>query len=231
MRHEKDPWMQDIFSIYDKMRTRAEGDFYFAECNGLKMKVHKSVYTPDQFSDSTYFSKELSLIVKDSSLLEIGTGTGIIGISCALKGANVFLVDVNPEAVKVAKENSLIYHFNIPVIVSDVYDSLNNQKFDYIFWSHPYNNWSEPVNDPLLKTGLDYNYNSLRKYISEARKHLTTNGKLLLGTGNTADLGTILKIADENKFRVRILKASEMPLAFGDKNKIINMILQFDSYD
>jgi release factor glutamine methyltransferase len=224
-------WMKQIFAIYDKMRARAIGDYYEAECNGLKLKVHKNVYSPDQFSDSTFFSNELPKIVANKSLLEIGAGTGIIGISCALNGAKVVMTDINPDAINVAKENVKSHDLNIPIIKSDIYDSLGvDEKFDYIFWSHPYNNWSEPVEDMLLRSGLDYKYNSLKKYIEGAKNHLTPNGRLLLGTGNSADLETMVKLADENNYSIRILKAGEMPLAFGDYGRIINMIFQFDPY-
>lgn len=225
-------WIQQVFAVYDKMRNRTTGDSYNAECNGLIFKVHKNVYSPDQFSDTTYFSKELPKIVKNSSLLEIGTGSGAIGIFCALEGAKVALTDINPDAVMVAKENAEKYNLNIQIKESDIYDSLGaDEKFDYIFWSHPYNNWNEPVEDMLSKSGLDYGYNSLKKYIEGAKNHLTAKGKLLLGTGNTTDIETIVKIAHENGYSIRILKASEMPLAFGDKSRIINMIFQFDKYE
>ncbi len=227
-----DSWMQQVFAVYDRMRSRAQGDYYTAECNGLVFKVHKNVYSPDQFSDTTYFSKELPKIVGDSYLLEIGTGTGAIGIFCALNGANATLTDINPDAVKTARENAKAQNLDIPVKESDMYDALSiDEKFDFIFWSHPYNNWDEPVEDMLMRSGLDYHYNSLRKYIKGAKDHLTSNGKLLLGTGNSADIETIVSIAHENNYSVSILRASKMPLDFGDEARIINMIFQFDSYD
>ena len=222
-------WMQQIFEIYDRMRNRGDSEIYEVECNGLNLKVHKNVYSPDLFSDSIWFSNELPGIVCHESLLEVGTGTGIIGISCALNGAKVVLTDVNPDAVGVAKENAKRYDPNIQVREGDIYDPVDaGEKFDYIFWSHPYNNWDEPVEDMLLRSGLDHNYEGLRKYIKGASSHLKPNGKLLLGTGNTADLPTIVKVANENGYSIRILKASEMPLAVGDKGRIINMIFQFD---
>lgn len=227
-----DSWMQQVFAIYDKMRNRAKGDYYTANCNGLVFKVHKNVYSPDQFSDTTYFSKELPQIVGNGSLLEIGTGTGAIGIFCALNGAKTTLTDINTDAVKTAKENAKSQNLNILIKEGDMYDALNiDDKFDFIFWSHPYNNWDEPVENMLMRSGLDYHYNSLRKYIEGAKNHLTPQGKLLLGTGNSADIETIVKIAHENNYSIKILRASKMPLAFGDNARIINMIFQFDSYD
>ena len=223
-------WMQQIFAIYDRMRAR--GEIYEVECNGLTLKVQKNVYSPDMFSDSLLFSTELPKIVGQKSLLEIGTGTGIIGIACALNGAKVVLTDVNPDAVQVARENAKRYDPTIQVMEGDMYAPLNaDEKFDFIFWSHPYNNWDEPVEDMLLRSGLDYNYEALRKYIKGASQHLAPNGKLLLGTGNTADIETIVKVAHENGYSIRILKASEMPLAIDDTGRIINMIFQFDRYE
>lgn len=223
-------WMNQIFVIYKLMRERAKEEFYTAKCNELEFKVHKNVYSPDQFLDTSFFSKELPKIVGKSSLLEVGTGTGAIGIFCALNGADVTLTDINPDAVKTARINAQKYGLNLDVRESDIFDALKkDEKFDYIFWSHPYNNWPETVEDMLLKSGLDYNYNSLTKYIEDSKNHLNANGKLLLGTGSSADINSILNIASKNDYSISLVKASGMPLAYGTKSKIINMIFQFNS--
>ncbi len=229
---QQTPWMNNIFRIYDRMERRARKGSYFVNCNGLQLLVHKSVYAPDMFSDSSYFAEELPKIVGTGSLLEIGTGTGVIGISCALRGARVTATDINLLALDSASGNAIRNNAFKKMVLkeSDIYDSLGNMKFDFIFWSHPYNNWNEKVKTNLLRTGLDYKYESLRKYIEGARHHLNPEGRLLLGTGNTADLKSIVEIAYENQFLPRVLCASEAPLATGNKSKIINMIMQFDDF-
>jgi methylase of polypeptide subunit release factors len=223
----------EISRIYIEMRNRP----FEVRCIGLKLKSTSDVYAPDMFSDSAYFATELPKIVGQKSLLEIGTGTGIIGISCALNGANVVATDINLSAVKVAMTNIKTYSKKIEekngkmeVFHGDVYDmlALKEKEFDFIFWSHPYNNWPEPVTDMLLRSGRDHNYVGLLRYITGAKKHLKPDGKLLLGTGTTADIETIVQDANETNYSMRVFTAKQMPLAVGSGIMLTNMIVQFD---
>lgn len=225
---QDDMWMDRVMKVYGRMKEKGEYGIYGVVCNGISLQVHPNVYSPVEFSDSAWFATELPKIVEQNSLLEIGTGTGIVGISCALAGAKVVASDVNSDAVLIAKENVSHHSLRIDVRQGDVYSALQpDERFDYIFWSHPYNNWPTPVDNMLLQSGLDYNYESLKKYIKGAKDHLTPKGKLLLGTGNTADVETILKIADENGYVIQILSMSTMPLAKNGDVCITNMIVQF----
>jgi release factor glutamine methyltransferase len=227
---EKKEWMQKIFRIYEEMKKKGENGPYEINFGGLNFKAHPTVYAPPFFTDSLWFSKELSAIVGQKFLLEIGTGMGVIGISCALNGARVVLTDINPDAVKIARENAEIHKVKAEVREGDLYSPIrNDEKFDFIFWAHPYNNWDSPVEDILLRTGLDYNYEGLKGYIEGAKKHLTPTGKLLLGTGDTADIETITSVAKKNGYSIKVLTKAKMPLDVGEKGEITNMILQFDS--
>ncbi|MFC1710753.1 methyltransferase [Nanoarchaeota archaeon] len=225
---EKQKWMNNIFGIYKEMKEKSKRGSYEINFNGIDIIVFPDVYAPQFFSDSKWFSKELPKIIGKKSLLEIGTGTGIIGISCALKGAKVVLTDINSEAAKNAVTNVKKQNLSISVRIGNIYGPLKkNEKFDFIFWSHPYNNSDKPIEDMLMRSGFDHNYKGLKSYIRKAKNYLTPQGKLLLGTGSTADLKTIKKVADEAGYFIRILKKSEMYLGFDKKDKITNMIVQF----
>lgn len=79
---------------------------YILNCEGIELTVLKNVYTPNQFTDSQWFAQVVSKIVKRRSFLEIDTGTGIIAIKCAMKGAKVLATDVNPAAVNNVRLNA-----------------------------------------------------------------------------------------------------------------------------
>lgn len=112
----------------------------------------------------------------------------------------------------------------------DVYGPIGvNETFDYIFWNHPFNNWHEKPEDMLLRAGFDYHYEGLRKYISQAKQHLNSNGKLLLGTGNFADSDCIERIANENSYKISIIAQTTLPLRKDERNEFENkyLILEF----
>jgi tRNA1(Val) A37 N6-methylase TrmN6 len=222
---ELDQWYERIFEIYDDMGSRVSP--YSAICNDILISVLPGVYAPRFFTDSLWFAQEVPRIVESRSLLEIGTGTGIIAVSCALNGAPVVATDVNPAAIVNAKENAAKHRVQIDIRQGSVYEPVGfNERFEYIFWAHPFNNWPEPVTDMLLRSGFDYRYNDLTAYIAGARDHLCENGRLLLGSGNTADLETIASIARGNAFEVGILKSIKMPLAEWGSESIEYMLLE-----
>lgn len=118
---EKEKWMKNISEIYEAMRKESKNGKYGAKIGDFVLVVHPNVYAPQFFSDSLWFSNELPKIICEKSLLEIGTGTGIIGISCALNGAKVTLTDINSDAVKNAGDNVEKYNLNIPVKEGNLY--------------------------------------------------------------------------------------------------------------
>jgi release factor glutamine methyltransferase len=222
---ERKDWYKHIFDIYDRMRAKSKKGAYDVEFGGLTLTVLPEVYSLLFFSDTLWFARQISKIVGAKSLLEIGTGTGAIALLCAKNGARVVATDINTHAVKNAKFNARRCQVDISVREGDMYAPIKgDEKFDYIFWSHPFNNWKEPVEDLLLQSGLDYGYKGLEKYISEAKKHLNKNGKLLLGTGDTADLETIASFAHKNGYKMKLLNEIEIPIETGSISTIKDLI-------
>jgi len=223
---ELEDWKRSIYDIYDRMRDKAQKP-YEIEYGGIILDVLPNVYAPEFFDDSLWFAKQLQEIVGDKSLLEIGTGTGIIAVFCAKNGAKVVATDINQDAVKNAPLNAERHKLDISVKEGDVYDALSpDEKFDFIFWAHPCNAWDVETN-MLLASGIDPLYQSLRKYIAGARDHSTPGGKLLLGTGDSADLKLIDAIAKDNGYSLKLLREINQPLEPGKDNRINDLIYEF----
>ena len=68
------------------------------------------------------------------SVLDVGTGSGILSISASLLGAStVNAYDIDPTAVRIAKENAEINgRHNITVGVSDLLSGVEHKKYDLI---------------------------------------------------------------------------------------------------
>lgn len=65
--------------------------------------------------------------------------------------------------------------------------------FDCIFWNHPFhkgNNFENIVE----RASFDPLYEGLESYIRDGHSFLKRNGKLLLGSGNFADLDEVRRI-------------------------------------
>ena len=73
-------------------------------------------------------------VTKDCSVLDIGTGSGILSISASLLGAGrVNAYDIDPTAVRIARENAEINGCsNISVNVSDLLSAVEPLEYDLI---------------------------------------------------------------------------------------------------
>ncbi|MFA7662850.1 MAG: methyltransferase [Patescibacteria group bacterium] len=219
-------WQEGVFAVFEKIKKHNRP--YNIKFGNLQITVLPNVFSPKYFTDSFWFAEQVSKLVKNKSLLEIGTGTGIIAITCAIKEARVVATDINPTAVKNAKLNAKKYGLDIKIRKGDIYSTIKEaEKFEFIFWNHPFNNWKLEVKEVLLKAGFDTEYKSLKTYISEAHKHLTLDGRLLLGTGDGADIKEIKKIAQENNYGLKLLKETTLPITEGGNIKNKYLIYEF----
>lgn len=168
-------WKWGVLDIYRRMKARDEQ--YSVAVDGIDVIVLPGVYSPGFFTDSIWFSRVLPRLVGKHSLLEIGCGTGIIALQCARNGAQVVATDINPMAVRNTEMNVRKCKLDVKVREGDVYEAVGaDERFEFVFWAHPFNNSEVPVEDMLLRSGFDYGYQGLMKYLRGGTAHLAEGG-------------------------------------------------------
>lgn len=128
-------------------------------------------------------------------VLDLCTGSGCIGISLALFHSNiqVDLVDLSPEALKVADINIHKFHLEnrVKTIQSDFFDNLAGQKYDLIISNPPYVSTKdynrtpeEYKNEPqmALESGND-GLDIVHRMLAQAKKYLNPEGLLIAEVG------------------------------------------------
>lgn len=108
--------------------------------HSLKIFLHPEVYEP---AEDTFMMLDSINVSSDDTVLEIGTGTGIIALDCAMNGATVICSDCNPYAVELVKknveENKSILTGLIDVRYGKLFDIIHqNESFDLIVFNPPY---------------------------------------------------------------------------------------------
>ncbi len=104
----------------------------------LVFNVYDEVYEPAE--DSFLFAENLDLSGSEY-VLDIGTGCGILGISAAKNAQNVLAVDLNPYAIRCAKENAKLNQVlgKMGFLQADLFSALNkNALFDVVLFNAPY---------------------------------------------------------------------------------------------
>lgn len=107
---------------------------------GLRLVVKKGVFHPGLFFSTKLFALWLcKQPLGGKKILEIGTGSGMLSLVLARKGALVTATDINPVAVETAGINAQNNNFPVTIIQSDLFDQVPDDiSFDYIIVNPPY---------------------------------------------------------------------------------------------
>ncbi|MCL4362213.1 MAG: methyltransferase [Candidatus Parvarchaeota archaeon] len=101
----------------------------------VDIKEFKDVYVPAE--DSFLLLRAVKYAYGE--VLDMFAGSGIIGLNAAKKSERVTFVDINPNAIKAIKYNAKMNGIkNFECILSDLFSSLDNRKFDVIYANPPY---------------------------------------------------------------------------------------------
>lgn len=134
------------------------------------------VYAPQE--DSYLFVELVSHYCKNGmKLLDMGCGSGVIGISAALKGCDVTSVDLNPSALELTKKNAEANKVAVKTVFSDLFSNVDG-LFDLIVFNPPYLPTGD-ANSRQWVGGLKGNELTL-KFFRQAKAHLEPNGFMLV---------------------------------------------------
>ncbi len=112
------------------------------EFMGLPFKVTEDTLIPRQDTETLVETVIEKIKDKDKEVrvLDIGTGTGCIGISIAklCPNAKVTLLDYSDAILDVAKENAELNGVNVDIIRCDILEEIPEGKYDFIVSNPPY---------------------------------------------------------------------------------------------
>jgi HemK-related putative methylase len=117
------------------------------------------------------------------SVLEVGTGNGFIAVEIATRSSvdNVVAVDINPKAIAKAKKKAEEAGISerIEFLVSDLFQSLEGRRFDWILFNPPYLP-SEGAYDEASWAGGKSGNEVLMRFLGDASNHLRPNGAIIM---------------------------------------------------
>ena len=102
------------------------------KCRGYKNpKVKLEQYvTPSFIAAELLFTAYLKGDIEGKKVLDLGCGTGIFAIGCKLLGAKkVVGIDIDPEAIEIARENANGFKLKIEWEIKDVRELGNKYKY------------------------------------------------------------------------------------------------------
>jgi release factor glutamine methyltransferase len=110
-----------------------------ARLRGLTLLTDPEVFHPVYFLSTPVFLDYLATLdVAGKRLLDMGTGSGVVGLFAAGRGARVTACDVNPRAVALAAENARRNRVEMEVVESNLFAALGGRRFDLICFNLPF---------------------------------------------------------------------------------------------
>lgn len=176
--------------------------------------VSENVYEPAE--DSFLFAENLE-VKKGAQVLDLGTGCGILGILAAEKAAAVLAVDLNPYALRCAKENSALNNVNgkMAFLQADLFTAFGMKaRFDLILFNAPY----LPVDAHEAETWIGRSWAGgangrqvIDRFISQVQPHLKTSGRVLLMQSTLANVEETICKFGEHQLEARVKAERKLP--------------------
>jgi release factor glutamine methyltransferase len=176
--------------------------------------VWENVYEPAE--DSFLLAENLD-VEKGVQVLDLGTGCGILGILAAEKAATVFAVDLNPYAIRCAKQNSVLNNVDskMAFMQADLLTAFDEKaKFNLILFNAPY----LPAAEHDAKTWIGRSWAGgvngrqvIDRFISQAQLHLKTSGRVLLIQSTLANVEETICKFGEHRLKARVKAERKLP--------------------
>ena len=169
----------------------------------LNVEVLPGVLSP-RYSHSCDFLIANWHIPAGSRVLDLGCGTGILGIAALNAGAESLVsIDCNRCAIENTRRNleRLGFSNRSLSLLSDGYTELaTGETFDVILLNPPY--WNRHASTDLERACFDENYRFLTDAITGAPGRLRSNGRLFLVFSDQGDVTVLAQLIEQSRLHI-----------------------------
>jgi len=156
----------------------------------------KEIYRP---SDDTFLMLDAisDFSFKGKKTLDMGTGSGMLGLFAAIHGANVTVADIDESAARHAAMAARSLGVNVNAVVSNLFSSVHGQ-FDVVLFNPPYLP-STTTTDNATDGGA-MGAAVANRFLQELPKHLKGNGAAFLLLSSQNDPSSLSRKHQELSF-------------------------------
>lgn len=172
----------------------------------FEIETDDLVYIP---SDDTFLLAENLEIKKGQSVLEIGTGSGLVSMYASLLTDDVTATDINYNALELAEKNFKLNNIGtIKLEFGDLFEPVKDKKFDVILFNTPY---LPTDSDDIINDDLNYAFDGgldgrkvIDRFINQVSNHLNEKGIVQIIQSSLSDNDRTLHMFDRNGFIAEI---------------------------
>ncbi len=180
----------------------------------LVFRIPKNVYEP---AEDTYLMADNLEVSPRDTVLDLGTGCGILGILSASRASMVLATDLNPHAIRCAKENAQLNEVvrKMHFLQTDLFGPLRREPvYDVILFNPPYLPVEPSRNGSWLDaawTGGTSGRQVTDRFISEAPKHLKKSGSLFLVQSSLSGIDETVSALEQKQMKVTVAAKRACP--------------------
>jgi methylase of polypeptide subunit release factors len=167
--------------------------------NGLNIIALPNIYHPEPQSSSMFFLKTIReqfqhLNSKKGRLLELGCGTGVIGLCCNEYVEELYLSDIDENAVFCTQINAFLNYMQPNIYHSNLFDSLPDILFDVILFNIPFLDKKIEAIAEVATNDLDGQI--FINFMKQVPKYLTPEGEVFFSYSNLGNLELLKRIPE-----------------------------------
>jgi release factor glutamine methyltransferase len=170
---------------------------------GLTLVVPPDVFNPKLLRSGAFMAQTLrrpDLLAPGpaTTVLDLGCGSGVSGLTAARQGCRVTATDINPAAVRCTQANALLNNLTIDTREGDLFAPLGDARYDLVIFNPPYYRGSP-------RSALDHAWRGadvIERFSEQLRAHLTPGGQALIVLSSDGEAPAFVQALVGNGFQV-----------------------------
>ena len=201
--------MTRVLNFINKTEIRK----YHIQGIDFELEVNSQIFPPSPHG--AFFAENIK-INKGDKVIDVGSGSGILGILSAKLGGIVWATDTDEDAIDITLKNARNNKVEINAKVGEYFKPFEEEKFDVIIANLPqeivHESYQKSIGDKLNKTisGGDDGNEQLLKMLDIAKNYMHEKSRLYIIVNTVTDYATTIKKI-VSKYSTKLVDFSSEP--------------------